>query len=116
MQQSDIELDKYWLTQSGYFRLAYTLELGVYIKDSNLLFCHVISEESMDKNISTREYNTRTVYECFNKYFTADFGNPDLNLPTITIGDRPRQNKYPAIPQIFSHWPSILLLKILLVP
>ena len=33
MQQSDLVLDKYWLTQSGYFRLATTVALGMGIKD-----------------------------------------------------------------------------------
>ena len=63
------------------------------IADGKLLFCHVISEESVDKQISTREYNNRAVYDCFNNTFTDDFGIPALNLPPITIYDRPHPHK-----------------------
>ena len=77
------------MTQSGYFRLATKVELGMSIKDGNLLFCNIISQESEDKNISTKEYNNRTVYDCFNSSFTADFGSPFLNLLPINIDDIP---------------------------
>ena len=93
MRQSDLALEKYWVTQSGYFRLATTVALGMGIADGNLLFCHGISEESVDKKISAREYNNSAVYECCNNPFTSDFGSPALNLPPITIDDRPHPHK-----------------------
>ena len=93
MRQSDIALEKYWVTQSVYFILATTLALSMVITDRKLLFCHGISEESVDKNISTIEYNNRMVYEFFNNTFTADFGSPDLNPPPINIDDRPHPHK-----------------------
>ena len=37
MRQSGIALDKYWVTQSGYLRLAATLALGMGITDGKLL-------------------------------------------------------------------------------
>ena len=40
MRQYDLLLDKYWVTQSGYFRLAPTMALGVGITDGKLLYCH----------------------------------------------------------------------------
>ena len=51
MRKSDLALDKYWVTQSGYFRLAITVALGVGITDGKLLFCHGISEQIMDSKI-----------------------------------------------------------------
>ena len=51
MRKSDLALDKYWVTQSGYFRLAITVALGVGITDGKLLFCHGISEQIMDNKI-----------------------------------------------------------------
>ena len=63
MWQQELLLDKYWMTQSGYSRPATTVELGMGITDGNLLFCHGISEESVDNIISTRDYNHRTVYD-----------------------------------------------------
>ena len=52
-----------------------------------LLFCHGNSEGNVDKKISTREYNNRMVYDCFNNPFTADSVSPDFNLIPITVDD-----------------------------
>ena len=54
MRKSDIELGKYWVTQSGYLRLATTDGLGMGITDGKLLFCHGISQDSEDKTISNK--------------------------------------------------------------
>ena len=72
------------VTQSGYFRLATNVVLGMGIIDGKLLFCHGISEGSVDKEISTRNYNNRTFCDCLNNPFPDYFGCPDLNLPPIT--------------------------------
>ena len=37
MRQSDIALEKYWATQSGYFRLATIVALGIGITNAKLL-------------------------------------------------------------------------------
>ena len=42
MRQYGLTLDKYWVSQSGYFRLATTVALGVFITDGKILFCHGI--------------------------------------------------------------------------
>ena len=89
MRQSDIALEKYWVTQSGYFRLATTVAFGMGIIYRKLLYCHVVSEGNVERKISLLEYNKSTVYDCFNNTFTNDFGSPALNLPPITIDDRP---------------------------
>ena len=39
MCQSYLLLDKYWVTQSGYFRFATTVALGMGIIDGKLLYC-----------------------------------------------------------------------------
>ena len=93
MQKSDIALEKYWVTQSGYFILATTVALGMGITDVKLLLCHGISEQSKENNISMREYNDKTVYECFNNTFLFDYGSPYLNLPPIHIDDSHRTKK-----------------------
>ena len=43
MPQSDLSLEKYWVTQSGYFRLATTMALGMGITDGKLLYCHGVA-------------------------------------------------------------------------
>ena len=85
------------------------------ITDGKLLFFLGVSEENMDNKISTKEYNNRTFYDCFNNPFTADFGILALNLPPITIGDRPSSQKRARYTQIWFHIPSMLPLKTLLV-
>ena len=49
MWKSDLTLDKYWVAQSGYFRLATKVGFGMGITDGKLLFCHGISEVNVDK-------------------------------------------------------------------
>ena len=67
-------LDKYWVTQSEYFRLATIVALGMVIAYGKILFCHGVSEENLDKKITTTYYSNRTDYDCFNNPFQADFG------------------------------------------
>ena len=83
------------MTQSAYFRLVTTVFVGMGITDGKLLFGHGISEGSVERRISTRDYNPRTVYDSFNKLFPVDCGSPNYNLPPVTIYDRPRPDKIP---------------------
>ena len=66
MWQSESALKKYWVTQSGYFRLA----------DTKLLFYHGISDKIGYKNISMREYNKKDVCDCFKYHFPVDCSSP----------------------------------------
>ena len=77
------------VTQSGYFRLATTVVLGVGITDKKILFCRGISEVIVDKKIVMREYNGRTAYDCFNNTFPDDFVSPDFypNELTCLLGN-----------------------------
>ena len=49
MLQSNLVIEKYWVTHSGYLRLVTTVELGMGITDGRILFCHGISEKSVEK-------------------------------------------------------------------
>ena len=60
--QSYIALEKYWVTQSGYFRLETTVELGVCITGVKLLYCPDVAEGNVATKNSTLGYNNRTVY------------------------------------------------------
>ena len=116
MRQSDLSLEKYWVTQSGYFRLATTMALGMDITYGKILYCNGVAEGNKDKKISTLKYNNRTVYDCFNNPFTADYGSPAMHLPPITIDDRPPRIREPNMPQICSQLPFLLPPKNLLLP
>ena len=50
-------------------------------------------QSKREKKYSTRQYNNRTVYDCFNNTFPSYCAIPDLNLPPITIYDRPLMDK-----------------------
>ena len=47
MRQSDLLIDKYWVTQSGYFRLAIKVTLGMSIADGKLLYCDMVWQSEM---------------------------------------------------------------------
>ena len=66
---------------------------GMGIIDGNLPYCHDVSEGNMARKISTLEYSSRTVYECFNNFFTDDFSSPALNLPPMIFDDTPHPHK-----------------------
>ena len=46
MRNSELELEKYWVKKSGYFRLVTAVALGMVITYGKLLLCHGISEVS----------------------------------------------------------------------
>ena len=43
MRQSNLVIEKYWVTQGGYFRLLATVSLGMVILDWKLVYCHGVS-------------------------------------------------------------------------
>ena len=51
MRQYDPSLEKFRVTQTGHFRLATTVALGMGITYGKLLFYHVILEVSVEKKI-----------------------------------------------------------------
>ena len=51
MRQYDIFLEKYWVTKSGYFRLATTGALGMGITYGKILYCNGITEGNVDREI-----------------------------------------------------------------
>ena len=57
MIQSDLALEKYWVTQIGYLRLVTTVVLGMGITDGKIILCHIISNKIKCKSIPMREYN-----------------------------------------------------------
>ena len=93
MRQSCILQEKYWVTQSVYFRLVNTVALGVGISYGKILLCHGISQRSVDNNFLTIDYNNRKVYDCFNNIFTAFFVSLAQGITPITIDDKALPHK-----------------------
>ena len=95
IRQYDLGLDKYWVTQSGYFRREITVVLGTGIKYVTIIFCHVISVKNRDKQISIIDQKDWKTYNCFKNIFEFDCGIQNINLNLIPIDDRPRPPKHP---------------------
>ena len=93
IQKYDLALEKYWVKHSGCFRLATTVTLSVGTTDAKLLFWHGVSEQIRDNKIIMREYNSSTVYDCFNNPFPFYCGIQALNLSPVPIYDSPHPNK-----------------------
>ena len=101
MRKSELALDKYWVTQSGYFRLVNTVALGMGILYTKLLLWHGFSEQSKDKNISMRELKNRTVDYWLNNTFSVDSGTPASDLSLILVDDStrpPKRDQYNSDP------------------
>ena len=81
------------MKQSGYFRLVTTAALGMGITDGKFILCHCIPDLRRDNKTSTIEYNSITIYDCFNNIFSIYFSGTDLNLLPMTINDRYRPKK-----------------------
>ena len=50
MMKSDPSLEKYWVKQSGYFRLETTMSVDMEITDEKIFSCHGILEHSRERN------------------------------------------------------------------
>ena len=93
MQKWELVLEKYFVTQGGYFRIGTAVALGMEIKYENLLFYHGISGNNRDKDITTRKKNDRTVFGCFNNLCLDHCYTKDLNILHISIDDSPPPKK-----------------------
>ena len=47
----------------------------------------------MDKKISNKYYDSRTVYDRFNNPFPVDCGSPELNIPHMPLDNSYIPNK-----------------------
>ena len=93
MWHYDPALDKCWVTQSGYFRLAAAVLLVMGKTYSKLLFCHGISDQIRDKKIPMIYYKIRMVYEFSNNTFLGDCGMSGFSIPSMPLYDISRPNK-----------------------
>ena len=70
------------------------------ITDGKILFRCGISEAIEVITFSTRYYNNRIFYDCFNNPFPDHGGIPGFNIPLINIDDSTRPYKNACIPLI----------------
>ena len=56
-RQSDISLEKFWVTQCGWLRLCTTGDMGMTINNCWKLFCYGFNSNHHDKFIGIREFS-----------------------------------------------------------
>ena len=116
MRQSDLALDKYRATQSGYFRLATAFALGMGITDGNILYYHGVAKGNMDRKFqhwSTTTGGCMTAARIPLQLIVV--AQLCIYLPSPSMIDHPKIRDTNN-PHICSHMTSLLTLKNLLVP
>ena len=86
-------IEKYWGKHSESFIFGDTVALGMGILDENVLFCHGTSEKNRDRKIILRYYNWVAVYDWFINPFKLYGRILALDIPHVSIDDRPCPNK-----------------------
>ena len=68
-RQSDLALDKWWITQCGWLRLYTTVAMGITITNCWKLFRYGVKRDHCDKLMGIREFLERIAQDCFNNNF-----------------------------------------------
>ena len=63
---SDLELEKWWVTQCGWLRLCMTVAMGMNITNCWKLFRYWVKRDHYEKKIGIREFSERLAQDCFN--------------------------------------------------
>ena len=82
-RQSDLALEKWWVTQLFWLRLCKTVAMGMNITNFWKLFRYGVKRDHYDKLIGIRELSERITQYCFNNNFSPNRGNLEKNIPTL---------------------------------
>ena len=82
-RQSDLALDKWWVTQFGWLRLCTPVAMGMTITNCWKLLCYGVKRDHYEKLIGIREFLERLAQDCFHKNFSPDGGTPEKNIPNL---------------------------------
>ena len=82
-RQSDLALEKWWVTQCGWLQLCTTVAMGMTITNCWKLFSYGVKREHYDKLIGIIEVLKRLAQDCFNNNFSSDSGTPAKNIPLL---------------------------------
>ena len=80
-RQSDLALEKFWVTQCGWLRLCTAVATGMTINNCWKLFRYGFTRDHYEKCIGIREFLERLAQDCFNNPFSPDSGTPAKNTP-----------------------------------
>ena len=82
-RQSDLALERFWVTQYSWLRLCTTVSIGMKITNFWKLFCYGVKRDHYDKFISIREFSDLIYVDCFSDNFTKDNGMSSKNIPSL---------------------------------
>ena len=82
-RQSDLALEKWWVTQCGWLRLCATVAMGMTITNCWKLFRYGVKRDHYDKLIGIREFSERLAQDFFNDNFSYYIGTPEKNTPPL---------------------------------
>ena len=81
LKQSDLALEKWWVTQCGWLRIFTTVAMGMTITNCWKLFRYGVKRTHYKKSIGIREFLERLAQDYFNNHFSSDSGTPENNIP-----------------------------------
>ena len=81
--QSDLAVEKLWVTQRGWLQLCMTVAMGMTIINCWKLFRYGVKRYHYGKFIGIRELLERLAQDCFNNPFLPDSGTPENNIPPL---------------------------------
>ena len=94
-RQSDLELEKWRVTQCGWLRLFTTVAMGMTSTNCCKLFRYGVKRDHYEKNIGIREFLEQLAQDCFNNTFSLDRGTPEKNiLPLDEVNDGDKFSTY----------------------
>ena len=82
-RQSDLALDKFWVTQCVWLRLCNNVAVGMKINNFWKLFWYGVKKDHYDNFIGIREFSKRIAADCFNNTFTTDTGTLSKNILSL---------------------------------
>ena len=82
-RQSDLALEKCWVTECGWIRLCMTVAMGTTITFFWKMFRYGVKRDHNDILIGLREFSERVALDCFNNNFSSDRGTPAKNTPPL---------------------------------
>ena len=82
-RQSDLVLDKFWVTQCGWLRSCTTVYIEITITNGCKLFHYGVKIYNYEKSIGIRELYERLTLDCFNNPFSTDTRIPENNIPPL---------------------------------
>ena len=90
-RQSDLALEKFWVTQYGWLQLYTSVDMVMNITNLWKTFRYGVKKDHYDKLIGIRELLERLALDCFNNTFSNDTGTPKKYIPPLMRSIKEKQ-------------------------